>query len=42
MHIRGLTGDSKTLSAELHALAEEFKLHPVTVDEVIRVLQERA
>ena len=42
MHIRNILTHPKSLSAELHDLAEEFKHHAVTVEEVIRVLQERA
>ena len=42
MHIRNILTHPKNLSAELHELAEEFKHHAVTVEEVIRVLQERA
>lgn len=42
MHIRDLSIHPDKLSVELHRLAEEFKLHAVTVEEVIGVLQERA
>ena len=42
MHINDLTLDSKTLSAELHELAAKFEHHPVKLEEVIAVLQERA
>ena len=42
MHIRNIFTHPKNLSAELHDLAEKFKQHAVTVDEVIGVLQERA
>lgn len=42
MHIKDITKQGKTLSAELHELAEEFKHHAVRLEEVITVLQERA
>jgi hypothetical protein len=42
MHIRDLTKESKTLAAELQDLAEGFRNHAVTLEEVIAVLQERA
>ncbi len=42
MHIRNIVTHPNNLSAELHGLAEQFKQHAVTVEEVIRVLQERA
>jgi hypothetical protein len=42
MHVNDPTRHSRTLSAELHELAGTFKLHTVTVEEVIAVLRERA
>jgi hypothetical protein len=42
MHIRDTSTHPDTLSTELHRLAEEFKHHAVTVEEVVGVLQERA
>ena len=42
MHINDITLYSKPLSVELHDLAVEFELHPVRLEEVIVVLQERA
>jgi hypothetical protein len=42
MHIRDTNTHPNNLSAELHQLAEEFKHHAVTVEEVIGVLRERA
>lgn len=42
MHIKDITKQGKTLSTELHELAEEFKHHAVRLEEVIAVLQERA
>jgi hypothetical protein len=41
MHIRDINTHPNNLSTELHQLAEEFKHHAVTVDEVTGVLQER-
>lgn len=42
MHIADPAKHARTLSEELHFLAEEFKLHAVLLQEVIDVLQERA
>jgi hypothetical protein len=42
MHIKDITGHTKTLSGELHDLAEEFEHRTVRLEEVIVVLQERA
>ncbi len=42
MHIRDLNKDSKTLARELGDLAGEFQHHPIRLEEVIIVLQERA
>lgn len=42
MHIKDIIKQGKTLSTELHELAEEFKHHAVRLEEVIAVLQERA
>jgi hypothetical protein len=42
MHVNDLTRHSKTLSAELHDLAETFKHHAVTLEAVNAVLQDRA
>lgn len=42
MHVADLTKHTRKLSEELHFLAEEFKQHPVELQELIDVLQERA
>ncbi|MBP7481902.1 MAG: exopolysaccharide biosynthesis protein [Lacunisphaera sp.] len=42
MHIRNSDTHPQSLSDELHELAERFKHHAVTVDEVIGVLGDRA
>jgi hypothetical protein len=42
MHINDPAKHSKTLSAELHGLAEEFEHHAIRLEDVITVLQERA